>query len=638
MAKYLLFFLFLLSFCAVGQITIDFPRERMIYQRDNNNQAEIYITGNYTADFDSIRARVVERYPGQGTTTLWKKIAVPDGKPYFKGSITVTGGWYTLYVVSFKNGVFTSFKTVDRVGVGEVFAIAGQSNSTGTTSGTQNGMYVAGAGYGIDTNEDRCNVMYYTNKTNEYNKFPIGYSQMSGVSVGNDSIFIGPFQLASWCWGKLSENLVNTLNVPVLIYGAGFGGTSVQWWKESANGENLTNPAFFVKQEYNHPYGALGGVLKYYASLTGLRAVLWHQGEADHAMSSGDYKYNLQQVIAKSREHIESPTFAWMVARASYAGGPSASVISGQNQVIAGDVNVFAGPETDVLGSSYRTDNVHLDQQNAFIAHAGLWHTMITTTNFLTNSQPVLAQPFLDLNFTCNTTNPSNPVSLSAIGTYNNYAWSNRNNTPSEARGFASDYGQNYTIDPDNSYLRLNWSFDSTSSISSTAGRYSLNVRKPSGKILLSPLVDLSTMTIPSAPLISSSEMQVRPGSSISLTGASCNGTYYWSNGITGSTVGPVIINTTTSFTAQCKNLHCLSLNSNTLNIVASSCFSGALSLSGLVNTSEEPYKTKLSMSSVQQLESGGTINYSAKNSILLNPGFKAEAGSVFKTTIEDCF
>lgn len=630
----LLVFLFL-PILGLAQITIDFPRERMTYQRDNNNQAKIYISGNFTAEYDSIRARVLPRVSGQGIATSWKKIALRDGKPYFSGDITVTGGWYKLEVEAFKGSSSIALKTVERVGVGEVFVIAGQSNATGTTSGTVNGMYITGAGYGIDTNEDRCNVMHYANKTNEYNKLPIGYSQMSGASVGNDSIFIGPSQLASWCWGKLAETLVSTLNVPVMFYGAGFGGTSVLWWKQSANGENLTNQPFFVQQQYNHPYGALGSVMKYYSSLTGIRAVLWHQGEADHSMQTSDYKYNLEQVIARTRQQIESPTFAWMVARASYAGGPSSSVISAQNQVISADTHVYSGPETDNLGSSYRTDNVHLDKQNTFIDHASLWHTRITVGNFLTASVPVLAQPFIDLSFSCNTANPSLPISLSTA-TSGTYAWSNRNNTAAEAIGNASDYGQNYTIQPNNSYLRLNWGFDSTNTINVAAGKFALNITKTSGKRLFSPYVDLASLTVPSTPNITSSKLQVRPNDSVTLTGSSCSSTYVWSNSLVGNPIQPVIASNS-SFYVQCKNLHCISTNSNTVNIVASSCFSGAISLTGQVSNGELPYQSKLNVNSIQNITNGGSINYTAKNAITLNPGFKAEHGSTFSGKIEDC-
>ncbi|SOE21433.1 hypothetical protein SAMN06298216_1901 [Spirosomataceae bacterium TFI 002] len=633
MKKLIVYLILLIPSFASSQITIDFPRERMTYQRDNNNEAKIYISGNFSAEYDSIRARVVSRVSGQGIDTDWKKIAVRDGKPYFSGEITATGGWYNLQVVAFKNGSSVDFVTVRRVGVGEVFAIAGQSNSSGTTSGTSNKMYVAGAGYGIDTDEDRCNVMHYSNKTNEFNRFPIGYSQMSGASVGNDSIFIGPFQMASWCWGVFAESLVNTLNVPVMIYGAGFGGTSVLWWKESANGENLTNPAFFVKQEYNHPYGALGGVVKYYASLTGLRAVLWHQGEGDPNMSAGDYKYNLEQVIAKTRQQIESPTLAWMVARASYSGQTHSNIISGQNQVIAADANVFDGPETDALtGSTYRTDNLHLDTQQAFVEHGGLWHSKITTSNFLTASNPVMAEPFIDLTFTCNNSNPSQPIMLST-NVSGEYGWSNRINTPSESIGYVSDYGQNYSIIPNSSYLRLNWTYDSTSSITVAPGKYALNVEKASGKRLFSPYVDLSALSVPLIS-VTSSATQVRPNESVTLTASSCNGIFSWSNNATENPIQPVIA-TNTSFTAQCKNLHCI--NTNTVNIVASSCFAGALSLTGGVNSTEPPYKSKDLVNSIQQISTGGKIDYSAKKSIVLNPGFKADQGSTFTSKIEDC-
>ncbi len=622
-----LFFLFFsLSMFCNAQISVTLPVERMIFQRNNAGNADIRIAGDFYVEYDSIMAKAEARQVGQGTTTNWVKINTRNGKPYFKGNLNVSGGWYKLYVKAYKNGEEVGADTVQRVGVGEVFVIAGQSNATGTTS----------VGYGIDATEDRANVMNWVNKYNTYNSLPIGFDQMSGASVNNDSIFIGPFQIASWCWGRLADQLVDSLNVPILFYGAGFGGTNVQWWKESANGENLTNPERYVQQIYNHPYGALGSVMKYYSSLTGLRAVLWHQGESDHGTSASTYQYLLESVIAKSRSQIESPTFAWVVARASYAGGGTAgNVILGQNQVISADPNVYAGPETDNLGGSYRSDNIHLDLPQSFISHANLWYTSIVN-GFLSSSIPVMSKDLIDVDFICNTSSPAAPIELSTSGTYAKYAWSNRNNTDNEARGYASDYANDYTILPGSIYERLNWQYDSTSSISVAPGRYALNVTKASGKKLFSPIVNLNTFTLPTIPGIASSASQIRPGDSATLSGSNCNDTYSWSNVYLGNpqVVSPAV---TTIYSVYCKTLHCMSSASPNLELIVSTCFPGTLNLTGTVSSTESAYQSQLTVNSIQNVNSPGKIDYTAAEAIQLNPGFQATAGTVFKASIQNC-
>ena len=67
------------SIC-MAQITIDFPKERQIFQRQkfylNSNflgDGIIRISGNFTVEYDSILAKVEPRIVGQGTASGWKK-------------------------------------------------------------------------------------------------------------------------------------------------------------------------------------------------------------------------------------------------------------------------------------------------------------------------------------------------------------------------------------------------------------------------------------------------------------------------------------------------------------------------------------------------------------------------------------
>ncbi|MGR3811117.1 3-coathanger stack domain-containing protein [Jiulongibacter sp. NS-SX5] len=636
-----LIFLSLFAFSSavsVAQISLSLPVERMIYQRNNSNQAYIHITGNFTAEYDSITAKVFPRVSGQGTEGSWQTIDYRDDKPYFYGKYLANGGWYKLGVKAYKDGVVIDSVGRERVGIGEVFVVAGQSNASGITDYVDPnvGNYPTGIGY--DSDEDRSNVMHFSNGENTYDLLPIGFSKMASTDVANDTLFIGPFQSAPWCWGKVSEDLVTALNVPVLFYGAAFGGTKVQWWKESANGEPLTNPSFFIKEEFDHPYGALAIVMKMYTGLTGLRSVLWHQGESDHGTASSTYRAYLEQVIAKTREHSEVPNLTWMVARASYSFNPASNVINGQQATIDNDANVFNGPTTDnITGTTYRHDNIHMDTDAGILEHASYWVNSITG-GFLSSSTPTLATDLIEPTMSCNTSNASTPITLTSPATYNNYAWSNRNNTDAEAEGEFGNCCRSHTVLPGPNYIRLNWGYDSTNSITVGSGVYALNVRKPtSEKILFSPLIDLSTLTLPTNPSFTASAGQIRPGDSVTLTGANCNGTYQWSNGSFGSplTFSPA---STDSYTLACKTLHCLSNSTSPTQVVVSSCFPNALNISGTVSSSESPYQSQQSLQSQQIISSpSGNIQYTAAQSVTLNPGFRADNGSVFRASISNC-
>ena len=624
----------LIAFCSVAsvaQISLSLPVERMIYQRNNSNQAYIHITGNFITEYDSIMAKVFPRVAGQGTEGTWQTIDYRDDKPYFYGKYLAHGGWYKLGVKAYLNGEVVDSTGRERVGIGEVFAIAGQSNATGTTS----------VGYGFETIEDRSNVLHYASKTNDPNALPIGFSQMNSSAVSSDSIFIGPFQIAPWHWGKLSEDLVDELNVPVLLFGAGFGGTHVNWWYQSAYGIPLSNPApnSWNQDIFRHPYGALENVLQYYSSLTGIRAVLWHQGEADHALTTNQYKDLLEPVISKSREHIESPSLAWVVARAAYSQGYANHIITAQDQVILNDANVFGGPNTDAfVGGNYRSDDIHLDLSLGLTSHATSWFNALTTGTFFSSSTPILSEDLIEPSFSCNVANSSTPVTLTFSGSFADHAWSNRDNTDTEARGYASDGCCDYTVLPQAGYLKLNWGYDSTSSITVGPGRYALNVRKPtSGKILFSPIIDLTSLTLPTNPGFTVSASQIRPGDTLTLTGNNCNGTYLWSTSDTLTTLA-ITPPSTASYTLACKTLHCLSNSTTPVEVVVSSCFGDPLNLAGSVNTTEAPYQSQQTIQSTQLVnQPSGNIEYSAAQSVLLKPGFKAENGAVFRAIISDC-
>ncbi|WP_304237142.1 3-coathanger stack domain-containing protein [Jiulongibacter sediminis] len=628
----------LISFCSmvsIAQITVSFPMERQVFQRTGFNHTTnfqgdgvIQIAGNFESEYDSIMAMVEPRVVGQGTATSWQKIHTRNGKPYFKGSLSAKGGWYKLYVQSWNNGAITDTDTVQRVGIGEVFAIAGQSNAQGGDEA------VAGP-VALD---DRVIAINYDNDTTTFNKLAIGFSK-----IDDDSSSIGSFHYVPWNWARLGDILADSLNVPILFYGTAHGGTSVIWWKQAALGEPLTGAPSYVREEIGAPYQALKVVLNFYISLTGLRAIIWHQGETDRFITPGNYRDNLNAIITESRTDSENASLAWLVCRVSYTGGQTYNgPWEGQNLVIDGDPNVFAGPDTDVLtsGTGHRetVQNVHFNYPGLF-EFSRLLEIQINST-FLQNSTPCTAEEFMDVNFSCTPSNSPYTLSLTSALTSPNhkYAWSNRDNTDLEARGKSHSANYEFINYPPADYLRLNWEFDSTSSIMVGAGRYALNVIKPtSEKILFSPIIDLTSLTLPTNPSFTASATQVRPGDTLTLTGSNCNGTYLWSTTETGSSL-LLTPASTASYTLACKTLHCQSNSTAPTEVVVSSCFSNPLSLTGNVNGTEAPYQSQQTIQSTQMVnQPSGNIQYTAVKSVLLNPGFKAENGALFQASISDC-
>jgi hypothetical protein len=609
-----------------AQISITHPVERMIFQRNNSNQANINIAGTYYSDIDRVEARVVAI--NGGTTTAWTVIQNNPNNGYFYGTLTASGGWYSLEVKAYKNNTLIDTKTLQKVGVGEVFAIAGQSNAQG------------GAGVSTPATDDRVNSVNYSDNLTSYNRLPIGFSKMVG-----DSGKIGPFHYVPWAWGKLGDLLASRLGVPILFYGAGHGGTSSNDWSKSAQGLPY-NGESWKRQDLGAPYRALENSVAYYGSLTGLRGVLWHQGESDAETFFVPYYENVREVINKTRENSEQTSLAWIIARVSRNPDTHDGPIIGQNTLISGFnndpsyppvPNVFAGPNTDMIyGSQNRTDGIHFDTYAGQIEFANAWDASLDNT-FFANSTPLMASPLLAVTLNCNLNTPTTPISLSVGSGFSKYAWSNRQNTVSESIGYNYNGCCQFTNIPPAGYENLNWrTLDSLSSVTVSAARVAANVRKASRKVLFSPIIDLSVFTLPTTPTFTASATQVRPNASLTLTGANCNGSYLWS---TNATTNPLTFTpvATAAYSVQCKTLNCISPASSPQSVIVSSCFPNSLSLNGSVSGAESPYASKQSIQSSQVIQLSGKIDYNAQSKVELLPGFEAKSGSVFKAFILGC-
>jgi len=131
---FLLFLLLGTSNLLFSQITISSPVLRQVFQRDLTNKASLTITGSYSQPVEVIQAKLTAVKVGQGTDIDWTTISPNPLGGIFKGTLSVKGGWYKLEVRGTLAGkVVGNITTVDKVGIGEVFVIAGQSNAGGSS-------------------------------------------------------------------------------------------------------------------------------------------------------------------------------------------------------------------------------------------------------------------------------------------------------------------------------------------------------------------------------------------------------------------------------------------------------------------------------------------------------------------------
>lgn len=434
-------FIFLLScFPVFAQMEIAFPVERTVFQRDNNNTGFVHIHGLVSGMVDRVEARLTNRVSGQGNSTDWELIDSEIEGNSFVGKIEGTGGWYRLELRALRDGEVVDQNSIERVGIGEVFVIAGQSNAQGDGD-TPN---ARGA------NDDRVNAFipnYYTKSWYRYENLPEYFDEFSFGRV-NANTHIGPGGYTPWAYGELGDLLVAKLNVPVLFFNAATSGTSTQNWIETLYGGS-TNHEFIndVILQEGVPYLPFRITIQSINSLLGIRTVLWHQGEYDAELSYSTERHakNLMEIIRKSRQDINAD-LPWMVSRATrYYGKVNSAVIDAQNYVISNVKEVWAGPETDDIQPN-RYDNAHFAN---FPGSPGLtqlaqrWNSALSV-DFFNNSQPILAKDFIKLQHQCI---GGDLVRFSTGQSYREYYWSNgsRNNSLEANQGSYSLMVQDYS-------------------------------------------------------------------------------------------------------------------------------------------------------------------------------------------------
>ena len=330
-------------------ISINFPVERAVFQRDLSNRGTIYLSGSIDRKVDSIRVQLTEYVGDEEQIYLpWKTINNQSVKGYFLDGIEAKGGWYKLEVESYLEGEIYARGLLTKVGVGEVLIISGQSNAQGVV------------GYGgpdIGAKDDRVNCAdYYNGNFFSDPVFPLAFSHLDNNSN------IGPMGRTPWIWGEVGDSLANRLGVPILFFNSALTGTlSYNWWQSSRNEPTFSAifRDFFVQ---GYPYQNLKISLKQYASLLGVRAVLWHQGETDTApgIPREDEIFGYYKELIQNTRNDYGSNVAWMFSKVSYSGGIlSDEVINAQTRIInEPGFNIFEGPFTDTLQVP-RPDGVH---------------------------------------------------------------------------------------------------------------------------------------------------------------------------------------------------------------------------------------------------------------------------------------
>jgi Carbohydrate esterase, sialic acid-specific acetylesterase/Secretion system C-terminal sorting domain len=499
MKSYLSLLLLFLSITSFSQVNINFPVERAVFQRDNNNTAFVHVTGNYEGEASSVEGRLVPMVEGQGIQTPWQILDASPKNGSFTGKISGLGGWYQLQIRTIKSEQVTGVATLNKVGIGEVFIIAGQSNVRGRKN------------YGeVGSVDDRVNTLDYKNDV--FRPLTV-LSKFTKIGQTTD---VGPFGEGPWIWGELGDKLTNRLNVPVLFLNAAWEGSTVKNWRESAEGKQTVN----VNPGYNFPEGGfpyrnLRDVLNIYSSILGVRSIIWQQGETDtepSRTSENEYASELQQLINLTRQQ-SSKNISWVIARTSltYPNVTSSAIINAQNKVISTPFNnTFAGPETDNLQvdvEPIRFDGVHFGNKPG---SAGLsllaseWNRYLSN-DFFVKSIPHTAATILPVSFEGCTFD--NKVQLKLPENFTQYFW--------------SDGSKNANLFTENS-----------------SGFYSAIVKDANNNVFLTSSVNLAKFYPTLKPSVSvGGALSFCEGESVTLDADNSYTKYVWSNGSQGKSI-----------------------------------------------------------------------------------------------------
>jgi hypothetical protein len=312
--------------------------ERQVVQRDAKNGADVLVDGS-CADAPALVVRVL-----RGGERIAARAAelqdLPGPRARFHASVRVpAGGWYALELAETESS--PALFTLARFGVGEVFVVAGQSNST-------------------NFGEERSEVVDDRVSSYDGEQWRLARDPMTGVQDGS---------YGGSPWPRFGQLLVQAFDVPVAIASCGYGGTSIRWWQKGHRLQMRADPAIVL----------FDGLIQRLEAVGRVRAVLWHQGESDAAgaLPSAEYVALFTQLKAAVANELDGQTPQWVVARASYLPGiPEANreaIRAAQTELWTSGV-ALRGPDTDdMLGElRHSKDHVHFSKAGLEV-HATRW-------------------------------------------------------------------------------------------------------------------------------------------------------------------------------------------------------------------------------------------------------------------------
>jgi hypothetical protein len=334
-------------------VTLDSPRDYQVFQRSSMATGTVEVRGRSDTACEAAEVRI-EGHP-------WQRIPITPPCAFDGRVAAAPGGWFGVEARVLRGGEPTGGAGVEHVGVGEVFVVSGQSNSTN---------------YGEEAQRTRTGMVATFNGSD----WRLANDPQPGVQ---DNSRAGSFLPA------FGDAMYQHYKVPIGVASVGYGGTSVRQWLP--NGDRFrappTSPKFVTPAgdgEWQSTGALFDGMLERIRQLGpgGFRAVLWHQGESDahqaagHEIDPADYRRMLERLIREMRARA-GWDFPWFVAQVSYhsPADTGAPEIRAAQAALWTEGLALQGPDTDTLTGEYRQNNgtgIHMSA-TGLEAHGRLW-------------------------------------------------------------------------------------------------------------------------------------------------------------------------------------------------------------------------------------------------------------------------
>jgi hypothetical protein len=350
---------------SVLEVKIVSPLDYQVFQRQNRTNGTVVVEatvgqpdGSVFTDFDTCEVRLVTVSGTNESSTSWQALP-PNDHAHIRAMLAApAGGWYRFEIRIRKGSHILCSAAVPHVGIGEVFVIAGQSNS---------------ANHGEERQQPKSGLI----SAMADGTWRLAGDPEPGAS-GSKGSFIPAF----------GDAMAGRFHVPIGIVAVGVGSTSIREWLPKnrpiakppttgrhvllADGQWVSTGELFDRLV--HAETTLGK--------HGFRAVLWHQGESDiHQPAANDI--NPDQYHAYLRDLIEATRSAagwpapWFVAQVSYhsptdTGSPE---LRAAQRAVVNEGLAFAGPDTDALGPEFREKDgrgIHFNARG-LQRHGELW-------------------------------------------------------------------------------------------------------------------------------------------------------------------------------------------------------------------------------------------------------------------------